>query len=236
MLRNFSFVIKDRLAGCAAPGTWSSLEGDLEELKEQGITALVSLTEEPLDAREVRKAGFDYLHEPIPDFNPPTLKQIRRFVDFVQGRLAKKGGGRVAVHCFAGRGRTGTMLASYLVATGITADEAIRTIRRLRPGSVETREQERAVSAFQAWLQEMGKWKVEKKARKEKRRPEAAAKGKEGKKEKPAPRAAKKKELSSSRAANSAKSGSGKRRGKRPRKSKRSTKPPTPADLFDDMT
>ena len=52
----------------------------------------------------------------------------------------------VVAHCFWGRGRTGTMLACYLVKDeGIDPQEAISRIRDQRPYSVETYEQEDAV-------------------------------------------------------------------------------------------
>ena len=48
-----------------------------------------------------------------------------------------------------GHGRTGTMLACYLVKTrGMSGADAILETRRLRPGSIETAEQERAVVQF----------------------------------------------------------------------------------------
>ncbi|NXC50647.1 DUS23 phosphatase, partial [Penelope pileata] len=48
-----------------------------------------------------------------------------------------------------GHGRTGTLLACYLVRTRqLSGADAIREIRRLRPGSIETREQEQAVVEF----------------------------------------------------------------------------------------
>lgn len=53
------------------------------------------------------------------------------------------------MHCTLGFGRTGTMLACYLVKErGLCAGDAIAEIRRLRPGSIETYEQEKAVFQF----------------------------------------------------------------------------------------
>jgi len=60
--------------------------------------------------------------------------------------LEKKMG--VAVHCTAGLGRTGVVLACHLVTRGMSADNAIARIRRLRPGSIETDEQAIAVDEF----------------------------------------------------------------------------------------
>ncbi|NWX94692.1 DUS23 phosphatase, partial [Nothoprocta ornata] len=48
-----------------------------------------------------------------------------------------------------GNGRTGTMLACYLVKTQkLSGIDAIQEIRRLRPGAIETHEQEKAVIQF----------------------------------------------------------------------------------------
>jgi len=55
----------------------------------------------------------------------------------------------VAVHCRFGLGRVGTMLACYLVkTTNCSAAEAISIVRRKRPGSIETRGQEKLVQEF----------------------------------------------------------------------------------------
>lgn len=56
----------------------------------------------------------------------------------------------VAVHCRAGYGRTGTMLACYLVAVeGYSAVDAIAETRRRRSWSIETEQQEQAVFDFE---------------------------------------------------------------------------------------
>ncbi len=147
MLFNFSYILPGELAGCARPGRGGALGNDLVELRGQGIGALVSLTETPLVKSVLEEMGFRYLHLPIRDFTPPTRGQLKDFVDFVDCCVADRIA--VAAHCAAGMGRTGTMLAAYLVVRGRTAKEAIAEVRQVRPGSVETIEQERCVIDFQ---------------------------------------------------------------------------------------
>jgi atypical dual specificity phosphatase len=148
--QGFSWVIEDDLAAMAHPGTGDALDAALECLARKGIVLLVSLTTDPVDATTARAHGINVLHLPIDDFTAPTQQQIVQFVAEVRTTIAD--GGAVGVHCGAGIGRTGTMLAGYFVSDGMTADEAIAHIRELRPGSVETEAQEQAVRDYAASL------------------------------------------------------------------------------------
>jgi atypical dual specificity phosphatase len=57
------------------------------------------------------------------------------------------------VHCAAGIGRTGTILASYLVKyQKMSAKEAIGKVREERPGSIQSESQEIAVSVYEEFL------------------------------------------------------------------------------------
>lgn len=57
------------------------------------------------------------------------------------------------MHCAHGKGRTGTILACYLVRKySLSAEEAIQRLRALRPGSVETSGQEKIVSLYEQFM------------------------------------------------------------------------------------
>lgn len=138
----FSWIDKPTVAGMARPG---ALE-ELIWLREQGIQLLISLTEEPLRRDWVNEAGLFSMHVPVVDLFPPSQKQIELCLSAIdKARNGKFGAG---IHCGAGFGRTGTILACYLVTQGLSGRDAIARIRQLRVGSVETPEQEEAVEEF----------------------------------------------------------------------------------------
>lgn len=139
---NFSWVVPNKLAGLALP----RMTSEYQFLLDNGIKHLVCLCE--------RKPPYHdscpelHLHHiKIADFTPPSPSQIDRFLSIVDEANSKGEG--VAVHCMHGHGRTGTMLACYLVKMRkISGIEAINEIRNLRHGSIETHEQEKAVVQF----------------------------------------------------------------------------------------
>lgn len=145
-LGNFSFLIRDQLAGSAHPGVGADLGDTLSELREHGIGAIMTLTEYPLDTPILREFGMANIHLPIQDFSAPTMEQIRQAMDFIRDQI--KQNRAVLVHCFGGYGRTGTILACHLVTLGHGADEAIEMVRQARPGSIESAAQERVILAF----------------------------------------------------------------------------------------
>jgi atypical dual specificity phosphatase len=145
--RSFTEIVPGVLSVMNRPGMYATLREDLVFLRGRGVGAIVSLTATALEAEELRTAEMRCLHEPVPDFTPPTPEQIRRIVEFVreQHRVL---GCSVLVHCGAGLGRSGTVAACYLVSEGMGAREAIARVRQLRPFSVETAEQEAAVETY----------------------------------------------------------------------------------------
>jgi atypical dual specificity phosphatase len=142
-LHFFSWILPGELAGMARP---DGLPGDVAELRNLGVGAVVNLTRRPWTSELRAEEGVEYRQIPIRGFDRPSLEQIDRFVEFCDEQIGRGHG--VVAHCMAGRGRTGTMLACYLVHRGHSAEEAIKRIRQERPGSIETRGQEAAVHEY----------------------------------------------------------------------------------------
>jgi atypical dual specificity phosphatase len=138
---NFDWIVDGQVAAMAMP--WPD---EVPELKRRGITAVLSLTGR--SPPEVEAAGFATHAIAVRDFHPPTPEQLEDAVSFLERVVTE--GGACAVHCGAGLGRTGTVVAAWLVRRGRSPDEAIREVRNRRPGSIETASQEMAVVAFAA--------------------------------------------------------------------------------------
>jgi protein tyrosine phosphatase (PTP) superfamily phosphohydrolase (DUF442 family) len=99
------------------------------ELRARGIRSVVSLqTEEDAEDRQARAYGMKALRIPIIDNHPPTRKQVEQFLAFA----TRPENQPVAVHCRAGKGRTGVMVACYRIAVqGWTASAAVAEARAL---------------------------------------------------------------------------------------------------------
>jgi predicted protein tyrosine phosphatase len=156
-ISNFSFVVPATLAGRSLPGCEQSLAEDVCEMTQYGITALVSVYEsafpqQVLDAActEARVRPLVYLHLAVNDMCAPTLEQLDTFVGFVHEQT-RNAVGAVAVHCYAGVGRTGTAIAAYMIAKhDMGCKEAIHMLRTLRPLSVQSRAQEDVLHEYAA--------------------------------------------------------------------------------------
>jgi protein-tyrosine phosphatase len=91
--------------------------------------------------------GIELLRHPIVDVSiPADDRSLTATLDDVRARLAK--GKRVAVACRGGIGRTGTLVGCLLRDAGLDGNAAIALTRASRPGTIETREQERFVRSW----------------------------------------------------------------------------------------
>jgi len=151
----FDWIIKDKIAASSMPYD----EEDIKELKKLGINAVLCLAEEEeLNFKNIeeyrqilKKYEIELMHKPIIDSSAPSLMEINKCLEWIDDQI--ENGKKVLVHCRAGLGRTGTILSCYLIKKlGLTAEEAIRFIRRIRPGSVESPSQILAVKLYEKHL------------------------------------------------------------------------------------
>ncbi len=147
MIINFGYVIDNELAGLAHPDSFGDVMGALSELQQRGIGAVISLDEHGIQPSMAEEQGLIYLHIPVPDYHAPEPDQAKSFVEFVQ--KCRDEGLQIAAHCRGGYGRTGTLIACYLISTGMSAADAIDLVRRRRPGSIETAGQENFLARFE---------------------------------------------------------------------------------------
>ena len=99
-----------------------------EDLLIQGITADISMEQEHLDA----PYGVElFLWLPTKDHTPPSPSQLQSGVDMITSLVTQNK--KVYVHCKNGHGRAPTMVAAYLISTGMNADEAVASIAAKRP-------------------------------------------------------------------------------------------------------
>ena len=142
---NFSWLIEGKLAGSAIPTSTDEVQWVIE----QGVKSIVTVKEDPLDYVWVE--NVDYHHLVSNDMGVPEFDDLVKTVDFIHSKITNNE--PVMVHCLAGLGRTGTVLASYLVKyQKMSADDAIQKIREERPGSIQSYPQEEIIFQFAKFL------------------------------------------------------------------------------------
>ena len=139
---NFSWLIDEKLAGSGMPTSFDELDWVLK----QGVKSIVTMTENSLPDSWVK--DINYLHVPTPDLTAPDMDRIDSAVEFIHEQITNKEA--VMVHCAAGMGRAGTILACYFIKyQKHSAKEAIQKIRKERPGSIQSDVQEMAITFYE---------------------------------------------------------------------------------------
>ena len=123
---------------CGRPGP-AAAPWDLEKIKESGIKTIISIDSDGVDSDKIKTLGFDHLSLNLPDSIPPLdddrrqwLELLPDVLDYMENKLSKNG--KVLIHCWAGKDRTGLLACSYLVIKkGLTPDLAIEKVRENRP-------------------------------------------------------------------------------------------------------
>jgi protein-tyrosine phosphatase len=126
------------------------LEADLQTIQAWGASAVMSLVEPhefarlgvPDFAQAIASTPLQWMQVPITDMATPGHATLAAWRAHGPALLqALNSGQRVLVHCAAGLGRTGMLVAKLLVLNGVSAEEAIAQVRRARPGTIETEAQ-----------------------------------------------------------------------------------------------
>ena len=139
---NFSWLIEGKLAGSAIPTSFE----EIKWLVDGGVKSIVTVREESLDDDWIK--NINYLHIHSNDMGVPEFEDLIKAVDFIHQRITNNE--PVMVHCLAGLGRTGTILACYLIKyQKLSADDSIQKVRESRPGSIQSFPQEEIIFQFE---------------------------------------------------------------------------------------
>lgn len=147
---NFSWAIEKKLAGSGMPVNLPQLLW----VAKNGIKSVVTVRESPLPTSWLADTNhkLEYMHLKVDDFCAPSLESLESTVRYIDRHINEEK--PVLVHCAAGKGRTGTILAAYIMKQdpNISSLEAINKIRGLRPGSVQSEEQISTLRSFEKHL------------------------------------------------------------------------------------
>ena len=112
------------VGGQQYPQGWDGMEAE-------GITAVVNMRESEHDDVAMGVGGERHLHLPTSDNTPITVSDLQRGIAFITEEINR--GGKVYIHCGVGVGRAPSMGAAYLMSQGMSVNEALDTIRAVRP-------------------------------------------------------------------------------------------------------
>lgn len=142
----------------ARTGIWQrDMHADIRAIKKSGACMVISLIELHEFAElqvatlpaVVKAAGLAWVHLPIVDLCVPNQSWMRVWGNFGQAIVATLSRGEsVFIHCKGGLGRTGTVAACLLIESGMAASDAIRAVRAVRRGTIETQAQEDFVAHY----------------------------------------------------------------------------------------
>ncbi|MBW1972088.1 MAG: hypothetical protein DRP55_06575 [Spirochaetes bacterium] len=121
------WLIPEKIAASHLPS-----EEDLKEWKRLGINSIVNLLDGwhgKTVAKWERFYGFKVLHVEIEDMSVPTFDELLYIVRWIKSEIEAKR--KIIVHCYAGIGRTGTILTAYLLLNGKSLNQALNMVKKI---------------------------------------------------------------------------------------------------------
>ncbi|XP_068082247.1 protein tyrosine phosphatase domain-containing protein 1 [Anabrus simplex] len=182
----FSHWVTDDILAMARPSTEVIVkENIIQQFQSAGIRSIINLQkpgEHASCGNILETSGFTYdpnvfMENNIyfynftwKDYGEATTSNLLDMVKVMAFALEE---GKVAVHCHAGLGRTGVLIACYLVySLRVKANDAIRFVRLKRPNAIQTRGQILCVQDFEQFIHPQSTVFCNKELSKDKKAPE----------------------------------------------------------------
>lgn len=125
---NLWWVLPSKLAGVRKPTA-----AELPALQAAGVGAIISVMDDPSNLEDYAAAAIPHRWVPVKGGTAPSREQAKELQEFIDTQT--QAGRAVAIHCTSGRRRTGTAIATYLIASGSAFEAAVEAVTAANPAA-----------------------------------------------------------------------------------------------------